>query len=389
MILWGPPGCGKTTIATAIAGHVRAHFEAYSAVLGSVSYVKEAAQKARLRLEKEGTRTVMFVDEIHRFNKAQQDAFLPFVESGVITLVGATTENPSFEVIGPLLSRCKTLVLKPLDEDCIRRIIIRAVADEKNGLGGTGIKLDDDALEFLAQGSRGDARRALSALEAASDIAFARGEGRIALADAEEALQSKMLVYDKGGEEHYNVISAFIKSMRGSDPDAAVYYMVRMIEAGEDPRFILRRMIIFASEDVGNADPTAMLVATSALAAFDAVGLPEGKIPMAQAATYLATAPKSNASYMALNKAIAETKESGSLDVPLKIRNAPTKLMKSLDYHKGYNYPHDAEGSFSPEHYLPDKIKGKIFYQPTENGYEKKIKERLSAWRALRDKKAK
>ena len=386
LILWGPPGCGKTTLARAIANQTKHTFVAYSAVLGSITRVREIMDKARIRKRNRGESTILFIDEIHRFNKAQQDAFLPVVEDGTITLIGATTENPSFEVIAPLLSRCRVLNLKPLEETDIEDIVRRALTDTERGLGDMGLHLDDEAFAHLVQGARGDARRALTVLEAAADMALEHGETDLGSADIAEAMQEKMLLYDRGGEEHYNVVSAFIKSMRGSDPDAALYWMLRMLDAGEEPHFILRRMIIFAAEDVGNADPWAIMVATSALEAFDMVGLPEGEIPMAQACTYLATAPKSNASYMALHRARAAVREHGALDVPLKLRNAPTKLMKGMGYGREYNYPHDAEGGFVPEHYLPDALKGSLFYHPKEVGYEKRIVERVAHWRSKRAK---
>jgi len=384
LILWGPPGCGKTTLARTIANQTSHTFVAYSAVLGSITKVREIIEKARIRKRNQGTSTILFIDEIHRFNKAQQDAFLPSVEDGTITLIGATTENPSFEVIAPLLSRSRVLNLRPLEEEDIRHIIQRAMEDTERGLGELKLQLDDDALGHLIQGARGDARRALTVLEAAADLAVDNESNAIAANDVVEALQEKMLLYDRGGEEHYNVVSAFIKSMRGSDPDAALYWMLRMLDAGEEPHFILRRMIIFAAEDVGNADPWAIMVATSALEAFDMVGLPEGEIPMAQACTYLSTAPKSNASYMALKKARAVVKQHGALDVPLKLRNAPTKLMKNMGYGKEYNYPHNAEGGFVAEEYLPDTLRGSLFYHPKEVGYEKRIAERVAHWRGRR-----
>ncbi len=385
LILWGPPGCGKTTLARVIAAHTKAHFVEYSAVMGSISRIREIVKQARMRLDTTGERTILFVDEIHRFNKAQQDAFLPFVEDGTIILIGATTENPSFEVIGPLLSRCKVLRLNPLSEQELISLLERALNDAERGLGGRSLSASKEVLQAIAAASNGDARRALQMLESAAELAESDGVGEILLDHVRESAQSRMLLYDRSGEEHYNTVSAFIKSMRGSDPDAALYWMFRMLEAGEDPHFILRRMIIFASEDIGNADPFALMIATSALAAFDAVGLPEAEIPMAQAVTYLASAPKSNASYMAMKAAKADVAKFGNLEVPMKLRNAPTKLMKRMGYSKGYTYPHATEDGYSPEHYLPERLQGRTYYLPKGAGYEKKIKERLENWRSLRE----
>ena len=322
-----------------------------------------------------------FVDEIHRFNKSQQDAFLPYVEKGVVTIIGATTENPSFEVIAPLLSRCRVLTLHQLEPAQVRAILEQALADRERGLGSLDLTADDEALEFLSQQASGDARIALNTLEVAAGLAT---DNAITLATVQEALQKKALLYDKGGEEHYNVISAFIKSMRGSDPDAALYWLARMLEAGEDPIFILRRMIILASEDIGNADPRALQVAVAALQAFQVIGLPEGRIILGQAVTYLATAPKSNASYIGIDAALAEVRKSGGLAVPMHIRNAPTKLMKELGYHKGYRYDHDFEQGYSGQQCLPDKLAGTKFYEPKGHGYEKNIVERMEWLRKRR-----
>jgi len=333
------------------------------------------------------------VDEIHRWNKAQQDALLPHIEDGTITLIGATTENPSFEVIGPLLSRCKVTVLDPLSHEDLKTVLLRALEDAERGLGSLRLKLDPEALVFLCETSDGDARRGLNTLEIAaglkkmsdrSDLSDGSDKKTIGLATIEQALQKKSLLYDKSGEEHYSLISAFIKSMRGSDPDAAVYYLARMLEAGEEPLFLARRMVIFASEDIGNADPQAIQVAISAMQAFDFVGMPEGWIPLAQAATYLASAPKSNASYMAYKKAKEDVEKEGALPIPKHIRNAPTKLMKELEYGKGYQYPHNFEGHYVKEEYLPEKLRGKKYYEPTENGLEKEIRSRLEKWRGDR-----
>jgi putative ATPase len=371
MILWGPPGTGKTTLAGVIAKTTGARFVSYSAVNGSLKEVRELVEEARRLKGERNKRTILFVDEIHRFNKAQQDAFLPAVERGIITLIGATTENPSFEVNPALLSRCRVLVLKSLEPGDIVELLRRALVRE---LGGKAAS--EEALRFLAEGSQGDARRALSALEVASDLSE---DGPIDQGAAEAAFGRKLPRYDKSGEAHYDTISAFIKSMRGSDPDAAVYYLARQLEGGEDPLFLCRRMIIFAAEDIGNADPMALVVATQAFQAVHAVGLPEGRIPMAMAATYLASASKSKAAYYAIEDARAEVERTGALEVPMHLRNAPTKLMKGIGYGAGYRDPH-AEGGFaSGVSYLPDILAGTRFYQPTAHGHEARIQKRL-AW---------
>lgn len=376
VILWGGPGCGKTTIASVIARSIDAHFFSLSAVLSGVKEIREIIDTAQKQRRMTGKKTILFVDEIHRFNKSQQDAFLPHIENGTIILIGATTENPSFEVISPLLSRSKVYVLKPLGDEALKGIVRRALADKVRGLGKKKIKMDDDALKLIAQTSDGDARRALNTLEIASSLTL-----KITPKVVQSALQKKAIMYDKGGEEHYNIISAFIKSMRGSDPDAALYWMARMLEAGEDPLFIARRMVIFASEDISNADPQAIQVAISAMQSFDFVGMPEGWIPLAQCATYLATAPKSKSSYLAYKKAAKAVEERGALRVPMHLRNAPTDLMDKLGYGDGYKDPHKFKGNFVKERYLPDELQGQIYYEPTENGYEKHISERLKRWR--------
>ena len=379
LILWGPPGTGKTTLANIIAEASGVNFVSFSAVLSGVKDIRAVIEEAKDELRLRKRRTILFVDEIHRFNKAQQDAFLHYVEDGTITLIGATTENPSFEVNAPLLSRCKVLVLEQLTDEDLKSIIKKAVEDKERGLGGLNVLLNEDALNFLADYSQGDARAALNGLEASVMITQPDKEGirRITLETMQEAVQKMALLYDKSGEEHYNVISAFIKSMRGSDPDAALYWLARMLEAGEDPLFIARRMVIFASEDVGNADPHAVSVAIAVKDAVDFVGMPEAWIPLAQGVTYLATAPKSNASYLAYLEALEDVKKKGALSVPLHIRNAPTGLMKKLGYGKGYKYPHNYEGAEVEQDYLPDVLKGKTYYHPTDRGYDKEIRERL------------
>ncbi len=375
LIFWGPPGSGKTTLARVIANATRSHFIFFSAILSGIKEIREIVKEADENLRYKGERTVLFVDEIHRFNKSQQDSFLPHVEKGLLTIIGATTENPSFEVIAPLLSRCKVLTLKPLQNEYIVTILKEALTDTERGLGRQQLAIEENALDAIADYSGGDARVALNTLETAARLVSGRD---IDLPAIQEAIQQKPLLYDKGGEEHYNVISAFIKSMRGSDPDAALYWLARMLEAGEDPIFIIRRMVILASEDIGNADPRALQIAVAALHAFQLVGMPEGRIILGQAVTYLATAPKSNASYTAINEALVEVRSSGALPVPLHIRNAPTKLMRELDYGKGYRYAHDYEGGYAEQEYLPEKLKGRKFYSPTEHGYEKTINDRMN-----------
>ena len=377
LILWGPPGSGKTTLAQILAQSAGAVCVHFSAVTSGVKDLKKIIHEAE-QLQRLGKPTVLFVDEIHHFNKAQQDNFLPHVERGTLILIGATTENPSFEVISPLLSRCQVLVLKTLSTADIGKVVDRALGDSSRGLGATRLAITAEAREFLIQQSQGDCRVALNALEAAAILA--QGQKEIDLAHVQEALQRKPLQYDKAGEEHYNVISAFIKSMRGSDPDAALYWMMRMIEAGEDPLFIARRMVIFAAEDIGNADPLALQVAVAAKDAVHFVGLPEGRIPMAQAVTYLASAPKSNASYKAMLAATEDVQERGALPVPFHLRNAPTPLMQKLGYGKDYKYAHNyAEHTVEQEH-LPKELLGKRYYTPSDSGYEKEIKERLKFW---------
>jgi putative ATPase len=379
LVLWGPPGSGKTTLAQILASNTGSLCVHFSAVSSGVKDLKKVIEEAE-QLRRLGKSTVLFVDEIHHFNKAQQDNFLPYVERGTIVLIGATTENPSFEVISPLLSRAQVLVLNTLAPDEIGIVVDRALRDTERGLGTLGLKISPQGRDFLIEQAQGDCRAALNALETAAILTTKAKAKEIGLKQLQEALQRKPLKYDKAGEEHYNVISAFIKSMRGSDPDAALYWMMRMIEAGEDPLFIARRMVIFAAEDIGNADPHALQVAVAAKDAFHFIGLPEGKIPLAQAVTYLATAPKSNASYLAMLAASKDVEERGALPVPLHLRNAPTQLMKKLGYGKDYKYAHDFPDHVVEQEHLPEELRAQRYYLPSDSGYEKQIKERLDAW---------
>jgi putative ATPase len=383
MILWGPPGCGKTALAAVVARITGAYFAHFSAVLGGVKEIREIVAEAEKQRDAFSKKTILFIDEIHHLNKSQQDALLPHVERGTVTLIGATTENPSFEVNSALLSRCKVFVLKPLEEEHLIAIVRSALSDSERGLGKKSLTLTDDALKTICASSRGDARRALNTLEAAADFLANQGKTEITDVVIEEAVQHKTLLYDRAGEEHYNVVSAFIKSLRGSDPDAAVYWMTRMLEAGEDPRFILRRIIIFASEDIGNADPQALQVATAALSAHEFVGLPESSLNLSQAVTYLACAPKSNSALLAYARARKDVREHGALPVPLHLRNAPTNLMKDLGYGREYRYPHDFEGHHVTETYLPESLEKRLYYTPSNNGREEEIGKRL---RLLREK---
>jgi len=388
IILWGPPGCGKTTLARIVARHCRSHFVHFSAVLSGVKDIRAVIDEARDQLKLHHKRTVLFVDEIHRFNKAQQDAFLHHVESGLLTLIGATIENPSFEIIAPLLSRCRVITLKPLAHEPLQTILQSALRDDVRGLGLHRLSLTDEAAEHLIRISDGDARTALNNLEMASFLTLARKgppkeqEMRyIDLEDVEQAVQQKALQYDKAGDEHYNLISALHKSMRGSDPDAALYWLARMLMAGEDPLYIARRMVRFATEDIGNADPYALRMAMAAMEAFRFIGPPEGELALAQAAVYLATATKSNSIYEAYGRVQAVIRTTGSLPVPLHIRNAPTGLMRDLGYGRNYKYAHNYTDAYVPQHHLPEQLQGSMYYNPTERGYEKLIKQRLDRWR--------
>ena len=408
MILWGPPGCGKTTLARIIAEHTQCHFSHFSAVLSGVKDIRNVIEAAKQQRNFHRNRTIVFVDEIHRFNKAQQDAFLHHVESGLITLVGATTENPSFEVIPALLSRCQVITLSAMSESDIKILLKRALNDNDNGLGRLGLTYSDSALDHIVAISDGDARSALNALEISAVYASSKtiptdnvtnnANGRpndktgdtatheVPLEMVENALQRKALIYDKSGDAHFNLISAFHKSLRGSDPDAAIYWLGRMLSSGEDPMYIARRMVRFASEDVGNADPSALSIAMAAMEAFRFLGSPEGDLSLAQAAVYLSTAPKSNSIYTAYGQTLKTIKQTGALPVPMHIRNAPTRLMKDIGYGKGYKYAHNYKDGFVPQDHLPEKLQNKIFYTPTSRGYEKIVKDRLDKWRALKNR---
>ncbi|MBN2072346.1 MAG: replication-associated recombination protein A [Actinobacteria bacterium] len=389
IIFWGPPGSGKTTLARIIAANTKSRFVAFSAVTSGIKQIKEIMQVAEHDLRTGGMRTILFVDEIHRFNRAQQDAFLPYVENGTIILMGATTENPSFEVNSALLSRTKTYILEKLSDDGILILLHRAIADRERGLGKFNIKTGENILKFIARASDGDSRIAYNILELAFNASVkSTGQKKISIdmATVENVIQKKALIYDKQGEEHYNLISALHKSLRGSDAHAAVYWTVRMLESGEDPMYIIRRMVRFASEDIGLADPRALQVAISAKQGFEFIGPPEGYLAMLQAVIYLALAPKSNSLYMTYKKALNDVNNYLSLPVPMHIRNAPTSLMKEAGYGKGYKYDHQFEGAVAWQSYLPEKLSGKKYYQPTDRGFEKDLVSRLEKIELLRKK---
>ena len=387
LILWGPPGTGKTTLARIIAQMTRSDFVPFSAVLAGIKEIKTVMSEAE-RTRHYGRRTILFVDEIHRFNKAQQDAFLPYVENGSITLIGATTENPSFELNSALLSRSKVFVLHPLSVEDIIGLLNRCLADAVNGLGAEVIRVDPSLIEQIAVFANGDARTAYNTLEIAAQLAPVDEAGvkKITPVVLEDAFQKRMLLYDKAGEEHYNLISALHKSMRNSDPDAAVYWLARMLEAGEDPLYVARRLVRFASEDIGNADPQALQVAVAAKDAVHFIGMPEGNTALAQAAIYLATAPKSNAVYTAYLSAARDAAEDVAEPVPLHLRNAPTRLMKELSYGQGYQYAHDEPDAIAAMDCLPEALRGRTYYAPKDKGFEKEIKRRLDAWEQIKKK---
>ena len=385
-IFWGPPGSGKTTLARIIANYTDRHFEPFSAVTEGVARVREIIREAEERLKYQGQGTILFCDEIHRFNRAQQDAFLPWVENGIVTLIGATTENPSFELTGALLSRCRVFVLQPLTTDHVAALVQRALTDTDRGLGRLQLEIEDDALALLAREADGDARRALQALEAAAEFVVGKGgaPARLSLQVIADALQKRFAKYDKGGEEHFNLISALHKAVRGSDVDGALYWLARMLAGGEDPLYIARRLVRIASEDIGLADPRALSVTLAAKDAFHFLGSPEGELALAEATIYLATAPKSNRVYTAFGRAAEAAAAHPAEAVPLHIRNAPTKLMEELGYGAGYQYAHDHDHAYAPQEYLPEALRGARWYEPTEYGYEKTVKERVEWWQRLK-----
>ena len=381
VVFWGPPGCGKSTLANIIARHTNAAFESYSAVTSGVADIRKVIERATARRRAHGRRTILFVDEIHRWNKAQQDALLPHVENGTVILIGATTENPYFEVNAPLISRSKVLRFHPLLPEHILSLVERALQDPIRGLGRLNLVAEPEALSHIVDISGGDARAALNTLEMAAQMAQTDEAGRrvITLGHAEEAAQQRALGYDRRGDEHYDTISAFIKSVRGSDPDAALYWLAKMLRAGEDPMFIARRLVILASEDIGNADPQGLVVATAAAQAVHMIGMPEARITLAQATTYLASAPKSNASYVALERASHDIATLGAAPVPLHLRNAPHPALGQFGHGKGYRYPHDYPGNWVEQEYAPPTARSGPYYEPTDNGYEARIKARLEA----------
>jgi putative ATPase len=381
MILWGPPGSGKTTLASLMARVAGARFVAFSAVLSGVKEIRQVVAEADVERTRRRVRTILFVDEIHRFNRAQQDAFLPHVEKGTVVLIGATTENPSFEVNSALLSRCRVYVLRPLGEEQLVAIMKAALAEAERGLGAAGVTATEAALRVIARLANGDARGALNVLELAAQLADA---GAITETTIREASQRRTLLYDKSGEEHYNLISALHKSLRDSDPDASLYWMTRMLDSGEDPLYVARRLVRFASEDVGNADPQALALTLAAKEAYDFLGSPEGELALAQATLYLALAPKSNAAYVAYNEARADVDGAPAEPVPLHIRNAPTGLMKDLGYGKGYQYAHDAPEARVDQQHLPESLRGRQYYRPVDRGLEAELARRLAEWRRWR-----
>jgi len=379
MVLWGPPGCGKTTLARLIARLTRSHFEPISAVAAGVADLRRIVEEAQERRALYGQRTILFIDEIHRFNKAQQDVVLPYVEEGIVTLIGATTENPSFEVVAPLLSRCRVYVLEPLTPEQVEVIVRRALRDEERGLGALKVELTEEALSFLCRAAAGDARVALNSLELAAATAQPDAQGRRLLTREAiaEALQRPAPRYDKAGDLHYDTISAFIKSVRGSDPDAALYWLARMLEAGEDPLFICRRLVILAAEDIGLADPQALVLAVACQQAVHFIGMPEGYLPLAETTIYLATAPKSNSALEAYGRAAADARATQGEPVPLFLRNPETRLTESLGYGKGYRYDHAYPEHYAGQEHLPERLQGRRYYQPGSLGYEARIREWL------------
>lgn len=381
VILWGPPGTGKTTLAHIIAQQTGCYFVNLSAVTAGVKDLKEVMQQASEQRKIYGKKTILFIDEVHRFNKAQQDFFLPFVEKGEIIFIGATTENPSFEVNAPLLSRSRVFVLYTLSDEHIREIVQRALSDKEKGLGNVGVQVEEQGVQLLVTMSNGDARVALSTLELAVSIAHNK---KVTLDDIQQSFQKRHLLYDRAGEEHYNIISALHKSMRGGDVNASLYWLARMLEAGEDPLYIVRRLVRFASEDVGMADPQALVVCISIQQAVHFIGMPEANTALAQAVVYLATAPKSNALYRAYQTVARDVEETRNEPVPLHLRNASTNLMKDIGYGKGYLYPHDFDGKVVSQKYFPDKMIEKEYYQPSEDGFEKEIKMRIALWKKKR-----